>query len=151
MLLVETELKPSPIHGIGVFTREFIPAGTVVWTFTPGFDLEIEPSEVERLSPPAREQFLKYSYLDVHTGRYVLCFDDSRFFNHCDRPNVMDGATPETAQASVALRDIFPGEELTCDYRTFDALSRDGLEGTLGRAAETQPAVQPLRVETHGP
>jgi uncharacterized protein len=127
MLLVETELRPSPIHGIGVFTRQFIPAGSVVWSFTPGFDLEIEESEIERLSPPAREQFLKYSYLDVHSGKYVLCFDDGRFFNHLDQPNVRDGETPETSHCSVAIRDIHPGEELTCDYRTFDALTRNGL------------------------
>ena len=128
MLLVDTELRSSPIHGIGVFSRQFIPAGTVVWTFTPGFDLEIDPPEVERLAPPARDQFLKYSYLDVLTGKYVLCFDDGRFFNHSDQPNVIDGVTPETAQSSVAVKDIAPGEELTCDYRTFDALSRNGLD-----------------------
>jgi uncharacterized protein len=127
MLLVETELRMSPIHGVGVFTKEFISEGSVVWTFTPGFDLEIEESEIERLSDPAREQFLKYSYLDVHTRKYVLCFDDSRFFNHQDEPNVKDGDTPETSLSSVALRDIHPGEELTCDYRTFDALTREGL------------------------
>jgi uncharacterized protein len=152
MLLVDTELRPSPIHGTGVFSRQFIPAGAVVWTFAPGFDLEIDPPEVERLAPPARDQFLKYSYLDVFTGKYVLCFDDGRFFNHSDAPNVMDGATPETAQSSVAIRDILPGEELTCDYRTFDALSRDGLEDLDGAAllAEREAGDAPRREVSAG-
>jgi len=110
----------------------------VVWTFTPGFDLEIESSDFERLSDPAREQFLKYSYLDLPSGKYALCFDDSRFFNHADEPHVKDGDTPGTSQSSVAVRDIHPGEEVTCDYRTFDALTRDravdtGASSTNGR------------------
>jgi len=149
MLLVDTELRPSPIHGIGVFSTKFIPAGSTVWSFTPGFDLEIDEAEIERLSPPAREQFLKYSYRDVLTGKYVLCFDDGRFFNHSDDPNVIDGITPETAQSSVAVRDIQPGEELTCDYRTFDALSRAEMPAS-GTAVPTdapvsRPGPQPVR------
>jgi uncharacterized protein len=139
MLLVDTELRPSPIHGIGVFSKQFIPSGSIVWSFTPGFDLEIEPPEIDRLSPPAREQFLRYSYLDVLTGKYVLCFDDGRFFNHSDSPNVIDGLTPDTAQSSIAVRDIFPGEELTCDYRTFDALSRYGMEDPMLAARTNGP------------
>jgi len=149
-LLVDTELRLSPIHGIGVFSRQFIPAGTVVWTFTPGFDLEIDPGEVERLAPPARDQFLKYSYLDVLTGKYVLCFDDGRFFNHSDQPNVIDGVTPETAQSSVAVKDIAPGEELTCDYRTFDALSRNGLDEVETLVLSPTSAEQ-LTGRTRGP
>jgi SET domain-containing protein len=31
MLLFETELRPSPIHGIGVFLLEPVRAGEVVW------------------------------------------------------------------------------------------------------------------------
>lgn len=146
MLLVATELRPSPIHGIGCFTTQFIPAGTVVWTFTPGFDLEIDPADLDALSAPAREQFIKYSYLDVVTGKYVLCFDDARFFNHSDSPNVLDGSMPATTQSSVASRDIQPGEELTCDYRSFDAQSRLDLIFQVARSDNgDRPAPSPVR------
>ena len=48
---------------------------------------------------------------------YELCSDDARFFNHSDEPNT--GSISN--DTDVALRDIQQGEELTCDYRTFDA------------------------------
>jgi hypothetical protein len=79
------------------------------------------------------------------TGKYVLCFDDGRFFNHSDSPNVIDGLTPDTAQSSIAVRDIFPGEELTCDYRTFDALSRYGMEDPMLAARTNGPGRPAVR------
>ena len=39
MLLVKTKLNISPIHGIGLFAVEFIPAKTIVWKFHPAIDL----------------------------------------------------------------------------------------------------------------
>ncbi|MFW6079231.1 MAG: SET domain-containing protein [Gemmatimonadota bacterium] len=122
MLLVETRLAPSSIHGIGIFADRFIPEGTTVWAFVSGFDLVVDPDELSRLSEPARRQFRKYSYLDPHLRKYVLCFDDARFMNHADEPNLLD--TPTSAEGmgvTVAARDIEAGEELTCDYSTFDA------------------------------
>ena len=43
MLLVRTYLDRSALHGIGVFAAELISATTVVWRFTPGFDLDLKP------------------------------------------------------------------------------------------------------------
>jgi len=42
--------------------------------------------------------------------------------NHADAPNCDDSGDTFT----VARRDIAAGEELTCDYRSFDEESRDG-------------------------
>jgi SET domain-containing protein len=39
--------------------------------------------------------------------------------NHSEAPNV--GMNPSGAADNLALRDIASGEELICDYRTFDA------------------------------
>ena len=44
---------------------------------------------------------------------------DARYFNHSEEPNTVDLDGPEGP--TVAARDIQPGEELTCDYRLFDA------------------------------
>jgi uncharacterized protein len=119
VLLVKTRIGPSAIHGTGLFADEVIREGTAVWEFTPGFDVYLEAAQIDALPPASRTQMRKYTYRDASTRRYVLCADDARFFNHSERPNTLDldGAVGLT----VALRDIAIGEELTCDYRSFDA------------------------------
>jgi|SRR5712664_2224225 len=117
MLLIRSKTRVSEIHGIGLFADEFIPKGTITWRFLEGFDQRLPRSILNELSAPAREQFLKYSYFDSDKMLYELCSDDARFFNHSDEPNT--GSISN--DTDVALRDIQQGEELTCDYRTFDA------------------------------
>lgn len=121
MLLVKTKIGHSKINGIGLFANQFIPKGTPVWKFQPGFDLKINKSELSHLSEPSREQFLKYSYLNVKTDKYILCFDDARFFNHSDNANCAEIESPNDSEGiNIAAKDIPVGEELTCDYREFD-------------------------------
>src|SRR5262245_14008058 len=120
MLLVRTRLDVSPIHGIGLFAAEHIAKGTVTWRFVEGFDLRLRESEVAALSSAAREQVLKYAYFDEQLGVYELCSDDARFFNHADQPNTASMMPSTGGHIDVATRDIAIGEELTCDYRTFD-------------------------------
>ena len=120
MLLVRTRLDKSEIDGIGLFADEFIPAGSVVWERNLMIDLELTRSEIERLASTSRGQVLKYSYLDLKSGKYIFCGDDARFFNHSDEPNCLDIAGPENG-VTIACRDIAAGEELTCDYSLFDA------------------------------
>lgn len=119
MLLVRTRLGFSEIAGIGLFADEFIAKGTVTWRFTQGFDLRFAQSAVDALSLPARDQVMKYAYFDEDIGLYELCSDDARFFNHAEDPNTMSVET-RGERFDVATRDIAKGEELTCDYRTFD-------------------------------
>jgi len=47
---------------------------------------------------------------------FVISSDHSKHMNHSDRPNVIQG----DGYFDIAARDIEPGEELTCDYHTFD-------------------------------
>jgi hypothetical protein len=111
MLLVRVALGPSPLHGTGVFAAEPITAGTVVWRFSPGFDLEMDPALVYVQPEPCRGRLLHYGYVDARSRRYVLCSDDARFLNHSDAPNLRGELGRD-----VAVRDIAPGEELTVDY-----------------------------------
>jgi uncharacterized protein len=120
MLLVKTWIGMSSIHGIGLFADEFIPKGSSTWEFLEGFDLRLSPSVLERLSVPARTQFLHYSYFHADTGLYELCSDDARFFNHSDTPNTASFSLSSGDEVDRALRDIADGEEITCDYRKFD-------------------------------
>jgi uncharacterized protein len=120
MLLVQTKIGPSPINGTGLFANQFIPKGTLLWKFAPGFDLRIDKDQLSTLAAPALEQFLKYSYLNADTNKYVLCFDDARFFNHSDTPNCVEQLSDEEDGLYIAAQDIQSGEELTCDYKDFD-------------------------------
>ena len=122
MLLVKTKIGQSKINGIGLFADQFIKKGTTIWKFQPGFDLRIDNDELSKLSESAKEQFLKYAYLNHDSHKYILCFDDARFFNHSDEPNSIDVASPDDEEGlDVAGKDIEKGEELTCNYKDFDA------------------------------
>lgn len=121
MLLVKTQLGMSAIDGIGLFAAQFIPRGSRVWQWSRGFDLRVSARELESLAFEARQTFLRYSYLSKRSGLYVLCFDNARFLNHCEKPNLIDESAEDSEEGlDIAARDIEPGEELTSDYRDFD-------------------------------
>jgi uncharacterized protein len=116
MLLIPTIVKPSPIHGFGAFAALPISRGTAVWRFTPSFDLDLDPAEVERQPEHFRKVLLHYGYLDSRLQRYILCCDDARFINHADAPNLESDYSRDRYGIDVAARDIAAGEELTVDY-----------------------------------
>ena len=113
--MVKTKIGPSSINGIGLFADQFIPKGTVVWKFMPNFDLLMSEQEINKLSKSARGQFYHYAYLDKKHGRYMLCFDDARFFNHTKNPNCDE----KIDDITIAARIIQVGEELTVNYKDF--------------------------------
>ncbi|OYW56408.1 MAG: SET domain-containing protein-lysine N-methyltransferase [Hyphomicrobium sp. 32-62-53] len=122
MLMVKTRLGQSLIEGTGLFAAEPIKAGTVTWRFVPGFDQLFSAEQIAALPDVAREAIETYTYVHEASGHYVYCLDNARFMNHADDPNTagvhVDGAIEGY---DVATRDIAEGEELTCDYRVFDA------------------------------
>jgi SET domain-containing protein len=121
MLMVKTKLGQSETHGTGLFADEFIAKGTMTWRFAPGFDLVINPDDLLRLSEISRKQFWNYCYVDKFTHHYILCFDDARFLNHSEDPNIGQSKFGgEVEGIEIALRDIRPGEELLVNYNDFD-------------------------------
>ena len=121
VLMVKTKVGPSKIHGIGLFADQFIPKGTMTWRFVPNFDLRINPDELLRLSEPARKLFWNYAYVDKYNDHYILCFDDERFINHSENPNIIQRKRhSETEGVEIAACDIDRGEELTANYYDFD-------------------------------
>ncbi|HEY4503795.1 MAG TPA: SET domain-containing protein [Candidatus Paceibacterota bacterium] len=65
---------------------------------------------------------MKHAYLNPKTSRYVLCFDDARFFSHSDNHNCIDTISINDKEGiDVAIKDIRKGEELTNNYRKFDS------------------------------
>lgn len=120
MFLVPTQLGRSRIHGIGVFAMVDIPAGAKIWEFTEGVDWKIPPDAFARFPEPYREQLSHWCFVNGD-GVYVLCGDNAKFMNHEEEPNCDDRGDSFT----IANRDIAAGEELTCDYRAFDANWQD--------------------------
>jgi hypothetical protein len=114
--MVETELRPSAIHGIGVFLLRSVRAGELVWRFDSRIDRVYTPEEVASL--PAHMQAYLRTYCTWHEGAgvYVLCGDNGRYFNHSDAPTTVSNGI--SFGEDRAARDLAAGEELTSDYRT---------------------------------
>ena len=114
MLQVKTSLKPSNIHGIGLFADQFIEKGKIIWEYTPNIDREF-----------TEEEYISLSDLDVKfysfqiDGIYCLCCDDAKFFNHSKTPNCEEIINDIKFGYTIAASDIHIGEELTTDYMTF--------------------------------
>ncbi len=115
MLLIETELRQSEIHGIGLFCVEPIPKGTKVWEFHPLFDLVINEDDIAALPAPMHSFMRMYGYRSVATRQLIVNLDLSRHMNHSDSPNLISDADSNY----FAAFDLPPGTELTCDYRVF--------------------------------
>jgi len=119
--MIKTKLGYSKTHGIGLFADQVIPKGTITWRFMPGLDCLVPEDILLQLSEPARAIFLNYCYLDKYTKHFILCFDDERFINHSEDPNIIQSQVESEIEGiEIAARDIQEGEELFCDYYSFD-------------------------------
>lgn len=116
MLLVETYLEPSEVEGLGVFAAEFIPQGTVIWTFDPAVDLVLTEAQLAERPQIYKQYIQRYAYFDRSLNAYLLDGDHARFLNHSSDPNLDFGRGDGSG---VAARDIQPGEEIFCDYSQF--------------------------------
>jgi hypothetical protein len=127
MLMVETELRASPIHGIGVFVTQPVRAGDLIWRFDSRIDRVFSDAELREM-PERLQRFMRtYSTLHGDLKLWVLCGDNGRHFNHSDRPNTRSLGI--AFGDDVAAEDLAPGTELTSDYRTIcDAVRFGGVE-----------------------
>lgn len=127
MMMVETELRASSIHGIGVFLTQSVRAGDLVWRFDSRIDRVFADAELAEM-PAQLEQFLRtYSTYHRDLGLWVLCGDNGRHFNHSDAPNTRSLGI--AFGEDIAAVDMEPGTELTSDYRTIcDSMRVGGLD-----------------------
>ena len=115
--LVKAELRLTEDRGIGVFATEFIPAGTRVTGFKRTFYNEQQVREILDKLHSHKERCDWLDHIYGLNGMVVIDHDDGGFLNHSDNPNIyMDDVDNSKDFAS---RDIFPGEELTEDYRQY--------------------------------
>jgi hypothetical protein len=127
VLMVETELSVSPIHGIGAFLTQPVRKGQVIWRFDSRIDRVFSDAELREM-PAQLQQFLR-TYSTFHAGLklWVLCGDNGRHFNHSDTPNTRSLGI--AFGDDVAAEDLDAGTELTSDYRTIcDAIRSAGVE-----------------------
>ena len=111
MIHPHTELKfISEEIGFGVVATKFIPAGTITWALDK-LDREFTPTEFANMEPIYQNILDFYTYRNNH-GNYVLCWDLGRYVNHSFNSNCMSTAY----DFELAIRDIYPGEQLTDDY-----------------------------------
>jgi len=116
--LIPVELRfVSPEIGHGVFALDFVKKGTEMWT--PQLVEKIHFSDVgDRLATLSKEkahEYLRQGFI-LATELDYLCVnvdDLGRFTNHSSNPNM---GYADGSPKSIALRDILPNEELTCDY-----------------------------------
>lgn len=116
MMMIETELKPSSIHGTGVFLLEPVSKGQLLWRFDSRVDRVYSEEELASL-PELTERFLRvYSTWSEAAQLWVLCGDNGRHFNHSDTPNTSSAGI--AFGDDIAAHDLPAGTELTSDYAT---------------------------------
>ena len=120
------EVKPSQIHGLGLYAKVVIPKGTIWWHARPQDVLIISKKQFLTLDSSKKskvmENFMKslltYSYYERDLDALILCLDNSRYVNHSFDAN--SGATEdENGFCAVAQKNILPGEEITEDYSKY--------------------------------
>lgn len=111
MIHPKTELRfINDEIGYGVVATDFIPKGTITWVLDK-LDREFTPEQVEQFDDTYQTILDIYSYRNGK-GNYVLCWDNGRFVNHSFNSNCFTTAY----DFEIAIRDIYPGEQLTDDY-----------------------------------
>ena len=127
MMMVDAELRPSAIHGIGVFLLEPVKAGQLLWRFDSRIDRVYSDEEIAGLPERLRDFLRTYSTYHEGTKLWVLCGDIGRHFNHSDTPNTKSLGI--AFGDDVAAVDMEAGTELTSDYRTIcDSIRINGAE-----------------------
>jgi SET domain-containing protein len=113
--------KESPVHGIGLFAKEFIPMGTVWWQGTVGKNVIVFSEHqynalLESNHSAMLDEIHKYAYYDFRTDGLIYICDDARYINHSTNPNCKH---PLAKFISITTRDIQKDEELFEDYESY--------------------------------
>lgn len=121
--------------GYGVFATDFIPKGTMTYV-KDALEIEITPEMFGGYIPALQEVIEKYSYID-EKGVRIISWDHAKYVNHCCQCNTMSTGYG----FEIAIRDIYPGEEITDEYGLFNMdqdmkvwCDKPGCRGRVGKA-----------------
>ncbi|HXA03069.1 MAG TPA: SET domain-containing protein [Cytophagaceae bacterium] len=127
MLIVETYLSQTESKGAGLFSKDLLPKGTTWWIRSQEFDKIALPVEFSSYTELAQSFIKEYGFLES-TGNWYLCIDNARFCNHSDKPNSINEFNENGELIScITIKDVFPGEEILCDYRKTCITCKDNL------------------------
>ncbi len=111
-------LKPSPVHGIGVFALRDIPKGCkTLFSRNVGEWIRVPISDIDQLPDQTRNMVETYCLYD-ETHYYLPDYgfkvmDMVNYLNHSSSPNVISVNDGEYFES---LREIKEGEELLVNY-----------------------------------
>jgi uncharacterized protein len=129
MLLFPTELRPSPIHGVGVFLLAPVKKGEVIWRFDARVDHVYTTPELEALPATTRDFIKIHGFWHKGTDQWVLCGDNAKYYNHSENPTTL--SVGRAFSDDVAAYDLPAGTELTNNYHDFydntDTVEKMGL------------------------
>lgn len=111
-------LKPSSVHGIGVFAIRDIPKGCKdIFSKNVGEWIKLPIADVEKLPAHARtlvETYCVYDETDYYVPDYGFKIVDMvNYLNHSSNPNLISVNDGEYFEA---IRNIAAGEELFVNY-----------------------------------
>jgi len=122
----KVEVRESPIEGRGVFAKEDIPNGELVWIFEKDHDLIMTEQEFRILPEQKKKEIEKIGYLSPWTSRWIFPpeHDAARYTNHSKKNNLTAIFNQKISAEPyfVANKNIRKGEELTNNYYEFDLL-----------------------------
>jgi SET domain-containing protein len=122
-------LKPSKLHGIGVFAIQNIPKGCRnIFSKDEGKWIKVPIKEVDLLPEHSKDLIETYCLYDeenyfVYEGGFKV-LDLVNYLNHSSTPNII---SLEDGNIFEAIREIASGEELLINYSDL----AEGLEGYL--------------------
>ncbi|TFF87202.1 MAG: SET domain-containing protein-lysine N-methyltransferase [Promethearchaeota archaeon] len=129
-IIIYGEVKPSKIHGLGLFAKKYIPQGTIWWHARPQDVIIVTKDQFLNLDNSIKNEatkayieiLLTYSYYERELDALIFCVDNSRYVNHSYDAN--SGASEdENGFIAVAQQDIELGEEITEDYAKYTLCS----------------------------
>lgn len=111
-------LKPSAVHGIGVFAIRDIPKGCrSIFSKGVGEWIKLSIEEVEKLPPHSRsliETYCLYDQDNYYVPDYGFkVMDIVNYLNHSSTPNII---SIDDGEIFEAIADIPAGTELLLDY-----------------------------------
>ncbi len=125
MILISHEIKCSPIHGIGLFTKQNVKMGELIARASPQLDVDVSALIFDSLDSKEQAEILYWGFYDPLRDTYHVAFDKIKFLNHSQNGNVTENMKTYDI---FAVRDIKSGEELTQNYLEFE-----GAEDLLSR------------------
>ena len=113
MMLIDTYLDKSKIHGVGVFSNQNVKKGERIKEVRPEFEIEFNSDNLPKM-PLALAKFIDTHSYERELGSKILVMgiDNEKYLNHSDDPSVSDDG--------IALKDIKIGDEITINYKDFD-------------------------------